>query len=317
VLIAPMVGLDSITLTFLVVQAFGAAAIGIFGSIPLTFLGGLLIGVAASLSTNYVVDVSWLSGVPASLPVLVLLVALFVIPKRRLVPLTRIEISPRLQYRGPARVRLVAATVALVPLLIFPQVVGANLPFYTEALITAILLLSLGLLVRTSGQVSLCHATFASVGAVAFSQFALGTHLPWLMALVACGLVTMVIGALVAIPAICLSGLFLALATLGFAASSCRACCTGRAGCSPTSPPARRCGCHASRTARRPSTTWSSPRSSSPRSPSWSFSAAASAGCCRGCPGLPCSLIRYRRPQPTRCTTSAREVTSAREHEVS
>src|SRR5207244_6909518 len=40
VLIAPMVGLDSIILTFLVVQAFGAAAIGAFSSIPLSFLGG-------------------------------------------------------------------------------------------------------------------------------------------------------------------------------------------------------------------------------------------------------------------------------------
>ena len=37
----PFIGLDAITLTFLVVQAFGAAAIGVFSSIPLTFLGGL------------------------------------------------------------------------------------------------------------------------------------------------------------------------------------------------------------------------------------------------------------------------------------
>ena len=216
VLIAPMVGLDSILLTFLVVQAFGAAAIGAFGSIPLTFLGGVLIGVASALSTKYVVDVSWLSGVPASLPFVVLFVALFVIPKRKLVPLSRIESTPKPQYRAPVRMRLVVAGVVLVPLLVFPQLVGTSLPYYTEALVTAILMLSLGLLVRTSGQVSLCHATFAAVGAVAFSQLAVGAGMPWIVALVACGLVTAFVGALVAIPAIRLSGLFLALATLGF-----------------------------------------------------------------------------------------------------
>jgi len=71
--------------------------------------------------------------------------------------------------------------------------------------------------VRTSGQVSLCHSTFAAIGAVAFSQFAVGLHLPWLLAVLLGGLVAIPVGAIVAIPAIRLSGLFLALATLGFA----------------------------------------------------------------------------------------------------
>ena len=50
VLVLPYVGLNAIVLTFLVVQAFGAAAIGAFSSIPLTFLGGIVIGVLAALS---------------------------------------------------------------------------------------------------------------------------------------------------------------------------------------------------------------------------------------------------------------------------
>ena len=94
VLVAPMVGLDSITLTFLVVQAFGAAAIGVFASIPLTFLGGLLIGVAADVSKKYVVDVSWLTGVPTSLPFIVLFVVLLVTPRHKLVPPSTIEPRP-------------------------------------------------------------------------------------------------------------------------------------------------------------------------------------------------------------------------------
>ena len=74
-----MTGLDSINLTFLVVAAFGAAAVGAFASIPLTYLGGLLIGIGAAISTKYVVDVSWLEGLPSSLPFMVLFVALFVV----------------------------------------------------------------------------------------------------------------------------------------------------------------------------------------------------------------------------------------------
>ena len=40
ILLAPQTGLDSILLTLLVVQAFGAAAVGAFTSLPLTYLGG-------------------------------------------------------------------------------------------------------------------------------------------------------------------------------------------------------------------------------------------------------------------------------------
>jgi ABC-type branched-subunit amino acid transport system ATPase component/branched-subunit amino acid ABC-type transport system permease component len=216
VLIAPLTGLDSVLLTYLVVQAFGAAAMGAFSNIPLTFLGGIVIGVGSAISTKYVVDVSWLAGLPSSLPFVALFIALLVIPRRKLVPLARITARPALQYRAPARVRVVTGVVVLGVLLLVPQVVGGRLPFFTESIITALMLLSLGLLVRTSGQVSLCHATFAAVGAVAFSQLHVGHGVPWVLALLLCGVVTMAIGALVAIPAIRLSGLFLALATLGF-----------------------------------------------------------------------------------------------------
>lgn len=85
-----------------------------------------------------------------------------------------------------------------------------------RVLATAILLLSLGLLVKTSGQVSLCHSAFAAIGAVAFSQLNLDAGFPWVLAVLAAGLIAVPVGALVAIPAIRLSGLFLALATFAF-----------------------------------------------------------------------------------------------------
>ncbi len=215
ILLAPQTGLDSILLTLLVVQAFGAAAVGAFTSLPLTYMGGLVIGVGGALATKYVVDVPNLAGFPPSLPFLVLFLVLLLTPKgrfveagrRRLVQ-DRASLPPRLVWIGRA-----ATVVALV---LAPQVVGTRLPVYSNALIFILVFLSLRLLVRTSGQVSLCQAAFAAIGAAAFSHFAEGLGLPWVLALVGAGLATVPVGALVAVPAIRLSGLYLALATFGF-----------------------------------------------------------------------------------------------------
>src|SRR6185369_5369970 len=86
VLVAPLVGLAPIALTFLVVQAFGAAAVGAFSNIGLTFAGGLLLGVASDVSTKYVVKVGWLAGLPSSLPFIILFAVLLLLPRRKLQP---------------------------------------------------------------------------------------------------------------------------------------------------------------------------------------------------------------------------------------
>src|SRR5581483_10833704 len=104
----------------------------------------------------------------------------------------------------------------LAVLIAIPHQVGAKLPVYNNAVIMVIVFLSLSLLVRTSGQVSLCHAGFAAVGAAVFSHLAPGAGLPWAMALLGAGLAAVPIGAIVAIPAIRIAGVYLALATFGF-----------------------------------------------------------------------------------------------------
>ncbi|HKN37644.1 MAG TPA: branched-chain amino acid ABC transporter permease, partial [Acidimicrobiia bacterium] len=80
ILLAPSTGLDALLLTLLVVQAFGAAAIGRFSSLPLTYAGGLVIGVGGALATKYVVDVPNLAGFPPSLPFIVLFAVLLFTP---------------------------------------------------------------------------------------------------------------------------------------------------------------------------------------------------------------------------------------------
>ena len=216
VLIAPITGVDYTGLTFLVVSAFGAAAIGAFSNIPVTYLGALLIGIVSSISTKYVVTIPALSGLPASLPFVFLVVVLLVLPRHRLNPPARPEARPTVPWHAPTSARVVTGVIVLAVLALVPTFAGVNLSYYTVGLAEAILLLSLGLLVRTAGLVSLCQTAFAAVGAVAFSGFAVNLHVPWLFALLLGALICVPVAAVLALPAIRLSGLFLALVTLGF-----------------------------------------------------------------------------------------------------
>ncbi|HWB36168.1 MAG TPA: branched-chain amino acid ABC transporter permease, partial [Rugosimonospora sp.] len=76
ILIAPVLGLDPLLLTLLVVAAFGAAAIGRFSSMALTYGGGLLVGVGAALAQRYVGSSRVAAGLPSSFPFLVLFAVL-------------------------------------------------------------------------------------------------------------------------------------------------------------------------------------------------------------------------------------------------
>lgn len=220
-LLAPSVGLDSLLLTLLVVQAFGAAAIGGFSSLPLTYVGGLGVGLIASFGSKYAAEyggsMPWLQGLPPTVPFLVLFVVLCTMPKRRLqeVGAAVVRHSGSRPLGTPA-LRRAGAVVAVALGLLGPQLAGTRLPVYTAALAYVAIFASLSLLVRTSGQISLAQMGFAAVGAATVSHLTQDAHLPWLLALLLAGLVAVPIGALIAIPAIRLSGLYLALATFGF-----------------------------------------------------------------------------------------------------
>jgi len=218
VLLAPSLNLDATVLTLLVVQAFGAAAIGRFSSLPLTYVGGLVIGIIASVATKYVVTGSAaLAGLPASIPFIVLFLVLIFTPRSKLADRRVSRPRPAPVYAAPARVQLVGAVVLAVVLLAVPHLVNAGqLPYWSDGLSQVVLFLSLGLLVRTSGQVSLCQAAFAAIGATTMGHLTAGFGLPWGAALLLAGLAAVPIGAFIAIPAIRLPGVFLALATFGF-----------------------------------------------------------------------------------------------------
>jgi ABC-type branched-subunit amino acid transport system ATPase component/branched-subunit amino acid ABC-type transport system permease component len=201
----------------IIISSFGAAAIGAFTSLPLTFLGGLVIGVIGDVSTKYVNNVSWLQGLSGALPFIVLFVVLIVIKPSRLAERrVAFPIPLRVSYYAPPRVRLVYAAVFLALLAVVPSFAGNALGIWTSGITYMILFLSLGLLVKLSGQVSLCHTALAAIGGAVVAHAMVSWGLPWLVGVLLAGLITMGVGLLIAIPAIRVSGVFLALATFGF-----------------------------------------------------------------------------------------------------
>jgi branched-subunit amino acid ABC-type transport system permease component len=215
ILLAPTLGLDATLLTLLVVQAFGGVAVGLFSSLPLTYAGGLIVGVAAALATRYFTTYP-LSQIPPAVPFIILVVILLVVP---LAKLPRIRITPRSLASAAAplsrRTGAAIAVLAAVAVIFIPTMSGAHLPVWIAGMSSVVLFGSLSLLVWTSGQISLCQISFAALGATTMAH--LTSHgVGWLLALVLSGALTIPIGAAIAIPAIRFSGIYLALVTFGF-----------------------------------------------------------------------------------------------------
>ncbi len=117
--------------------------------------------------------------------------------------------------RFAPRTRMLGYAALLAGAMAVPFVAGGRLPIWNTAMTQVVLFASLSLLVRTSGQISLCHVGFAAVGAAGFAHM-LGNGVPWGLAVLLGGVFALPVGALVAIPSFRLSGLYLGLVTLGF-----------------------------------------------------------------------------------------------------
>jgi ABC-type branched-subunit amino acid transport system permease subunit len=205
---------DANVLALLVVQAFGAATIARFHSLPMCLVGGIAVGVLQKLISKEIGSHPSLQGLDIVTPVLVLFIGLLVIPKARLIEVGR-SASARGFSANVGRTRtwwylpLVAAALAL------PHLVGSHLFAWNLALAQVTLFASLHLLVRTSGQISLCHVGFSAIGAATVAHMLSG-GVPFGLAVLIAGVVCVPPALIIAVPAIRLSSLFLALATFGF-----------------------------------------------------------------------------------------------------
>jgi branched-chain amino acid transport system permease protein len=116
---------------------------------------------------------------------------------------------------GEARRVGVIAVLVLLVLFLLPAIVS---DYYvdtsTQVVTYSIVALGLGLLVGRVGLVSLGQAAVLALGAWVAARLLFGTGLPFELVLLLSGLITMVLGTLVGLPALRMRGLYLALITL-------------------------------------------------------------------------------------------------------
>ncbi|MFS8099563.1 ABC transporter permease [Lentzea alba] len=211
ILLTPVVQLDYVTMTLLVITAYTAALVGRLRSLPWTFVGALGLGLVQSYAVAYLPSSPFWIAFRAAIPALLLFVVLLAMPQSPL------RIGGVRGSRGVAVPGGLAAGVGaglfmgvvVVLAMLVGSVVAGQLAL---ALVFGIVLLSMVLLTGYGGVVSLGQFTFVGVGAVTVARLG-GSPVTLLIGAV----VAAAVGALIALTALRVSGLYLALATLGFA----------------------------------------------------------------------------------------------------
>ncbi|HEY6473005.1 MAG TPA: ABC transporter permease [Acidimicrobiales bacterium] len=212
ILLAPGSGMSIAILSEVVIFGYAAAIVGRLSSLPLTYVGAMILGVSESLAVGYV-PASYLNDVTAVLPMGLLIIALLLLPQSKLA----VGRVVRLRPPKPASLRstLVGAlALVLGTVLVGTFVTGNNLYTLGLALTIGLGALSLVLLSGYGGQIWLCQFTFMGLGAWAMTKIDGGNSV--LGVLAAIGLCA-VAGGILALPALRLRALYMALATLAFA----------------------------------------------------------------------------------------------------
>jgi branched-chain amino acid transport system permease protein len=215
VLVAPTVGLSHVNLTLMIVNAYAAAMIGRLRSLPMTFLGAVLVGLLDAYALAYLpTDSILLAQFRFAIPVILLFVVLLALPQDRLrghtSRATR-ESIPRPPWIGSVATASVFVAAGLVAAQIAS---GPDAVALQKIVAVAIIGLSLVPLVGFAGQLSLCQMSFAGIGAVLMAHHGQGGSFT---GLAIATVVTGLIGGLVALPMVRMAGIYLALGTAAFA----------------------------------------------------------------------------------------------------
>lgn len=254
VLLVPLwATVDGNNFTILIVTAIAAAAIGKLTSIPRTLVGGVALGVLIALFAGYGDTIlHWFTddndlvqqlkgGIRPAIPFVLLFLVLVFMPslrdRRELTdPLSGVDPPPpalaSTQLEGGMKrlnrmvfigfLTFIVLFVLVEPSIDFrgQQLLGFTGPIWTKQIIYvlcfATIFLSITAFTGLSGQISLATATFAGIGAFLTGNLA-GRHgMDVVLAIIVGALVSLLIGALLAVPALRLGGIFLTLATLAF-----------------------------------------------------------------------------------------------------
>jgi branched-chain amino acid transport system permease protein len=234
VLLAPVFGAfnqdDYITLT---VTAIAAAAWALLRSIPIAAGVGLLIGVATTVLQGYIPPNSfWNAAVVPALPFVVIIAALLLLPGMRSLdasrdPLATIDPPPppiAASARAPTMDRIIRvlwwalfAAFFVSMLTWIPGTFPAWTTVFNNGITLSIVLLSITLITGMAGQLSLCQATLAGVGAFTAAQLANHLGLNMLVGGLVGAALAAVVAVILALLSLRLRGLGLALMTLAAA----------------------------------------------------------------------------------------------------
>ena len=229
---APLVGLPIGTITgpAILLPALAAAVIARMESLPIAFGAGIALGVV-DLSTFYSTKDSRLSTA-IMLPVILVALLLQRKPFSRASEQAAGDLPRGARAAGDPRGAAPAArgragaargrgSLVAVVALGLPFAVG---PLYRNdaslVLVYALLGLSLVVLTGWAGQISLGQFAFLGIGAAVAGGLAADANADFFVAVFAAGAVGAVIAVLVGLPALRMPGLFLAVTTLAFAATT-------------------------------------------------------------------------------------------------
>ncbi len=231
VLLAPIYGqLQANDYATLLVAAFAAAAWATLRSLPIAALVGILMGVADTVLTGYLpASSTWSAAVLPSLPFIVLVAALLIVPGMRTLddtkdPLASVDPPPpptTAVLRAPQMSRIIRRLwylllgAFIVSMLTWMPATWENV--FNEGLALATIFLSITLITGMGGQLSLAQATLAGVGAFTAAQLANHLGLNLLAGAVVGAAVAAAVAVVLAVASLRLKGLGLALMTIAAA----------------------------------------------------------------------------------------------------
>ena len=217
ILLSSFEGLDVYVLVLLVIYAFAPAVLGKLVSLPLAFIGAIVLGVLQSILTKYG-SVGTVADIEASIPYAALFILLVVYGKRlrEVRSSSRPLRSPPPRPIGPPAVTAGAIIVGIglvLPALLRP----AQLGDVTIGIIFAAIGITLVVLTGWAGQISLAQFSFVGIGAFTVGHLAGHSGGAFFPAALLGALIAVPVGLIVGLPSLRLSGLYLALATMAFA----------------------------------------------------------------------------------------------------
>lgn len=220
ILVAPLQTVNVGTFTLLLVSSLAGTLVGGLYSLPLAFVGGLLVGVVEAIAAVRFDQ-------PGMVEIAVLALVLVVLVARRTWPTAPTPFlgdgpPKRLQLSLPRELRYV--TFALIGAgAVVALVVPASSSYWSfigaRTLFFVIEALGLVMLVGWGGQVSLMQGAYVGVGALGTGYLVVEHGVPLGAALLLSAVAGTALGAVAGLPALRLSGLQFAVASLAFSAA--------------------------------------------------------------------------------------------------